>query len=226
MNRFAKAVRIFTFTLIAVGCAAPLARAQQKEPLYEKVVTIEGITEYRFKNGLRFLSYPDPSSPTVTLNMTVLVGSRHEGYGEAGMAHLLEHMLFKGQKLYPTQVILDKAVQAKGVSKKEYNATTWVDRTNYYETFPASDENLRFALEMEADRLHTAFIRREDLAKEMTVVRNEFERGEDSPPNNMLSRLACMPLLSHGTTTARIRSATAPTSSATRSNGCKRFYRK
>jgi zinc protease len=187
MNRFAKAVQVFTFTLIAWGCLAPFSQAQQKETPYEKVVTIEGITEYRFKNGLRFLSYPDPAAPSVTLNMTVLVGSRHEGYGEAGMAHLLEHMLFKGQKLYPTQESLDKAVQAHGVSKKDYNATTWVDRTNYYESFPASDDNLRFALEMEADRLYTAFIRREDLIKEMTVVRNEFERGEDNP-NAMLSQ--------------------------------------
>src|SRR5262249_10077452 len=106
--------------------------------------------------GLCCLSTPDPAAPSVTVNMTVLVGSRHEGYGETGMAHLLEHMLFKGSKLYPTSEALDKAMQARGVSRKEYNATTWADRTNYYETFPASDENLRFALEMEADRLLTS----------------------------------------------------------------------
>jgi zinc protease len=191
MNRFAKAVQIFTFVwaFSALACSAQFAHAQQKDAPYEKVVTIEGITEYKFKNGLRFLSYPDPSSPTVTINMTVLVGSRHEGYGETGMAHLLEHMLFKGAKLYPTQEIFDKAMQGRGVSKKEYNATTWTDRTNYYESFPASDDNLRFAIEMEADRLLTAYIRREDLAKEMTVVRNEFERGEDSPPAILSQRM-------------------------------------
>src|SRR5207302_5495237 len=123
-----------------------------------------------------FLSYPGAAPPSVTVNMTVLVGSRHEGYRETGMTHLLEHMLFKGTKLYPTAEALDKAMQNRGVSKKEYNATTWTDRTNYYETFPAKGDNLRFALEMEADRLLTAYIRREDLVKEMTVVRNEFEK--------------------------------------------------
>jgi zinc protease len=180
MNGFAKPVRLFIigFSLLAF-CGT--ARAQQKEALYEKVVTIEGITEYRFTNGLRFLSYPDPSSPAVTVNMTVLVGSRHEGYGETGMAHLLEHMLFKGSKLYPDSKALDGAMQAHGVDKKIYNATTWMDRTNYYESFPAKDENLEFALQVEADRLLTAFIRREDLAKEMSVVRNEFEIGENNP---------------------------------------------
>ena len=97
------------------------------------------------------------------------------------MAHLLEHMMFKGSRLYPTAEALDKAMQAHGVDKKMYNATTWTDRTNYYESFPAKDENLEFALKMEADRLLTAFIRREDLAKEMTVVRQEFENGENNP---------------------------------------------
>ncbi|MBI2804562.1 MAG: insulinase family protein [Planctomycetes bacterium] len=188
MKRFANAVRLFTFAF-ALLAFVPGLYAQDKEAAYKKVVTIEGITEYSFPNGLRFLSFPDPSSPTVTINMTVLVGSRHEGYGETGMAHLLEHMLFKGAKLYPTVEILDKAMQSRGVSKKEYNATTWVDRTNYYEAFPASDDNLRFALEMEADRLHTAFIRREDLAKEMSVVRNEFEIGENNPRSILNQRM-------------------------------------
>lgn len=185
MKRFAKPIHLFTLAIIASLASTAASRAQDEKP--EKVVTIEGITEYKFKNGLRFLSYPDQAASGVTINMTVQVGSRHEGYGETGMAHLLEHMLFKGQKLYPTSEALDKAMQNRGVSRKEYNATTWVDRTNYYETFPATDDNLRFALEMEADRLLTAFIRREDLAKEMTVVRNEFERGEDNP-NYILSQ--------------------------------------
>src|ERR1700716_3616474 len=120
MNRFGKAVQFFTFVgaLSTLACSAQFAHAQQIDRLYEKVVTIEGITEYRFKNGLRFLSYPDPSSGSVTVNMTVLVGSRHEGYGETGMAHLLEHMLFKGSKLYPTSEALDKAMQARGVGKE------------------------------------------------------------------------------------------------------------
>jgi zinc protease len=182
MKRSVKAVRLFTFVwAVAVLCiGANCSRAQEQEKP-EKVVTIEGITEYRYKNGLRFLSYPDASSPAVTVNMIVLVGSRHEGYGETGMAHLLEHMLFKGSKLYPTSEALDKAMQAHGVDKENYNATTWVDRTNYYARFPASEKNLEFGLQVEADMLQTAFIRREDLAKEMTVVRQEFENGENNP---------------------------------------------
>ena len=188
MKRIAKAVHLFSIAGILLAFAG-IAHAQEKDAQYEKVVTIEGITEYRFKNGLRFLSYPDPSSPAVTVNMTVLVGSRHEGYGETGMAHLLEHMLFKGSKLYPTGEALDKAMQAHGVDKEFYNATTWTDRTNYYESFPAKDENLQFALEAEADRLVNSFVRREDLVKEMTVVRNEFEIGENRPASILSQRM-------------------------------------
>ncbi|HZZ80274.1 MAG TPA: pitrilysin family protein [Gemmataceae bacterium] len=190
MMRSLRTIRIVTYAMAVLVSAGAIraARAQEADNP-KKVVTVEGITEYRYKNGLRFLSYPDAASSSVTINMTVLVGSRHEGYGEAGMAHLLEHMLFKGSKLYPNSDALDKAMQAHGVSRKEYNATTWTDRTNYYETFPASAENLRFGLEMEADRLYTAHIRREDLAKEMTVVRNEFERGEDNPAGILNQRM-------------------------------------
>ena len=118
MKRSVKAVRLFTFACalatLFVGATCTRAQGQEKP---EKVVTIEGITEYRYKNGLRFLSYPDPASAAVTVNLTVLVGSRHEGYGETGMAHLLEHMLFKGSKLYPTSEALDKAMQAHEIGR-------------------------------------------------------------------------------------------------------------
>jgi zinc protease len=139
------------------------------------ITTIEGISEYRLENGLKILLFPDPSKPTVTVNLTVFVGSRHEGYGEAGMAHLLEHMLFKGTPDHPS---VPKALQARGA---QFNGTTWLDRTNYYETLPANDDNLEFAIRLEADRMMNSFIKSEDLASEMTVVRNEFERGENMP---------------------------------------------
>jgi len=139
------------------------------------VTTIEGISEYRLENGLKVLLFPDPSKPTVTVNLTVFVGSRHEGYGEAGMAHLLEHMLFKGTPTHPN---VPKALQSRGA---QFNGTTWLDRTNYYETLPASDDNLEFALRLEADRMVNSYVKGEDLASEMTVVRNEFERGENMP---------------------------------------------
>ncbi len=142
---------------------------------YEKVASVEGVTEYRYPNGARVLLFPDASRPTITVNMTVLVGSRHEGYGEAGMAHLLEHLVFKGTPTFPE---VPKALRDHGAS---FNGTTNVDRTNYFETLPATDENLDFAIRMESDRLVNSYIKREDLMSEFTVVRNEFERGENSP---------------------------------------------
>ncbi|MDB4742852.1 insulinase family protein [Planctomicrobium sp.] len=141
----------------------------------EEVTSVEGITEYKLDNGVKVLLFPDPSKPQVTVNMTVFVGSRHEGYGEAGMAHLLEHMLFKGTPDHPK---IPKVLKEHGA---EFNGTTWLDRTNYYETLPASEENLSFAIKLEADRLVNSYVKGEDLVSEMTVVRNEFERGENSP---------------------------------------------
>jgi zinc protease len=141
----------------------------------KKIATVEGITEYRLDNGVRVLLFPDDSTSNFTVNMTVLVGSRHEGYGETGMAHLLEHMVFKGT---PTHPDVPKALRDHGA---RFNGTTNVDRTNYFETMEAGDENLEFGIRLEADRLVNSFVKREDLASEMTVVRSEFERGENSP---------------------------------------------
>jgi zinc protease len=148
-----------------------------------KVATVEGITEYRLANGLKLLLLPDDSKPTVTVNITYLVGSRHEGYGEAGMAHLLEHMLFKGTPTHPN---IPAVMKERGA---QFNGTTWFDRTNYYETLPATDENLEFALKLEADRMVNSHVSGADLASEMTVVRNEFERGENSPQRVLMQRM-------------------------------------
>jgi zinc protease len=142
-----------------------------------KVTAVEGIEEYRLANGMRVLLFPDASKPTFTVNLTVFVGSRHEGYGESGMAHLLEHMLFKGT---PTHSNIWKLLQDRGA---RFNGTTWFDRTNYFEELPASPANLEFALRLEADRMVNSIISGEDLAKEFSVVRNEFEMGENSPPD-------------------------------------------
>jgi len=137
--------------------------------------TVEGITEYQLDNGLKVLLFPDTSAQNLTVNLTYLVGSRHEGRGEAGMAHLLEHLLFKGTPLYPNP---KAALEDHGAT---YNATTSFDRTNYFGTFSSTDENLEFALKLEADRMVNSWIRQEDLDAEMTVVRNEFEMGENNP---------------------------------------------
>src|SRR5207248_11025640 len=149
----------------------------------QKIASVEGVTEYRLANGVRVLLLPEASRPTVTVNMTVLVGSRHEGYGETGMAHLLEHMVFKGTPDHPN---VPKALRDHGAN---FNGTTNVDRTNYFETMPANDENLEFGIHLEADRLVNSYVKREDLLSEMTVVRNEFERGENSPENILSQRI-------------------------------------
>jgi zinc protease len=166
--------------LLALCVCATIARAAD-EP--QKIVTIEGVTEYRLANGARVLLFPEASRPTITINMTVLVGSRHEGYGETGMAHLLEHLVFKGT---PTHPDVPKALRDHGAS---FNGTTNVDRTNYFETLPATDENLEFGIRLESDRLVNSFVKRDDLISEMTVVRNEFERGENSPQGILMQRI-------------------------------------
>ncbi len=152
-----------------------------------RVTSVEGITEYRLANGLRVLLFPDPSRPIVTVNITYLVGSRHEDYGEKGMAHLLEHLVFKGTPKHQNipQELTERGARANG--------TTWLDRTNYYETVAATDDNLRWALELEADRMVNSFIARKDLEKEFSVVRNEFEKGENSPAGVLEKRM--MPLV-------------------------------
>ncbi|MBU6296392.1 MAG: insulinase family protein, partial [Planctomycetes bacterium] len=155
----------------------------QAPALPRPVSTVENITEYRLENGLRILLYPDPSTSKLTINCTVFVGSRHEGYGETGMAHLLEHMVFKGTPSHPD---IPKALKDRGAV---FNGTTWVDRTNYYETLNSEKDNLEFAIALEADRLVNSPIRREDLVSEMTVVRNEFERGENSPERILGQRM-------------------------------------
>ncbi|MEC9094874.1 MAG: pitrilysin family protein, partial [Planctomycetota bacterium] len=150
----------------------------------KQVAQVEGITEYRLDNGCRILLLPDPSSSSLTVNVTIFVGSRHEGYGETGMAHLLEHMLFKGT---PSHSNIPKELKDRGVINM--NGTTSFDRTNYFETLPASDENLEWAISMEADRMINSHVKGEDLLSEMTVVRNEFERGENSPFRMLYQRI-------------------------------------
>ena len=137
--------------------------------------TVDGLTEYSLANGLRVVLFPDRSRPKTTVNVTYLVGSRMENYGETGMAHLLEHMVFKGT---PTSGNIMSALAQRGMN---FNGTTSFDRTNYFETFTASDDNLDWALAMEADRMVNSKVARADLDTEMTVVRNEMEMGETDP---------------------------------------------
>jgi zinc protease len=173
---------------LLVGSALPLG-AQQ--PVAVKGATVEGITEYRLPNGLQVLLFPDASKPMTTVNVTYFVGSRHEAYGETGMAHLLEHLVFKGTPTHPN---IPQELTERGASP---NGTTWYDRTNYFETFPTSSDNLAWALGLEADRMVNSFIAAKDLASEMTVVRNEFESGENDPTSVLTERVMSTMFLWH-----------------------------
>ena len=194
-------MRIFTALVLGTALIAPMtacktpkadqavtptSSASSSAPV--KVTSVEGITEYRLANGLRVLLFPDATQPSMTVNITYLVGSRNEVYGETGMAHLLEHLMFKPSKSFsgadkdhpnPSTVL-----NSLGAS---FNGSTWYDRTNYFTTFPASDANLSLALRLEADRMVNADIAQKDLWNEatqqgeMSVVRNEFEIGENNP---------------------------------------------
>ncbi len=178
-----------TSIVVATGAslaqpAPPAPTAPISHPAFEAGPKVEGISEYTLKsNGLRILIFPDASSPKITVNVTYMVGSRHEGYGETGMAHLLEHMLFKSTPKYPK---LWQDMSNRGFIS---NGTTWLDRTNYFESFAASDANLKWAIEMEAERMVNSNILREELDTEMTVVRNEFEMGENRPQGTLYQKV-------------------------------------
>jgi len=159
-----------------------VAGAAAAEPA-KKTVSIEGITEWQLANGLKLLTLPDPGADTITVHIVYLVGSRHEGYGEKGMAHLLEHLLFKGSKRHPN---LKEEFTRRG---GRWNGTTSNDRTNYFETLGATDDNLEWAIAMEADRMVNSFVSKQDLDSEMTVVRNEFEMGENNPGSVLFQRM-------------------------------------
>ena len=166
----------------AAGPKAP-APVPKAPSAAQQVRSIEGVTEYRLANGLQVLLYPDQSSSTVSINVTYKVGSRHESYGETGMAHLLEHMNFKGT---PAHLKIMDELSSRGARA---NATTAYDRTNYFETLPATTANLEWALGLEADRMTHSFIAKKDLDTEMTVVRNEFEMGENNPAHVLSERV-------------------------------------
>jgi zinc protease len=156
-----------------------------------KMTIVEGITEYRLANGLKVLMFPDQSKQTITINITYMVGSKHENYGETGMAHLLEHLVFKGTPNHPD---IPKELTEHGARP---NGTTWVDRTNYFETFNATEENLKWAIDLEADRMVNSYIAKKDLDSEMTVVRNEFESGENRPFGVLMQRVMSTAFLWH-----------------------------
>ena len=169
--------------LIATLLLTAAAYSQSLPQGVQLVTRVEGISEYTLPNGLHFLLFPDASQPKVTVNIVYLVGSRFEGYGETGMAHLLEHLDFIQTR---TRDNIKKELTDHGA---DMNGNTDYDRTSYFETVNSTDENLKWALELEADRMINTRIEKALLDKEMTVVRNEFEAGENNPGNILYERV-------------------------------------
>jgi zinc protease len=167
------------FLFVATGI-----QAQTLPNGVQKITSIEGITEYAFPNGLHVLLFPDSSQPKITVNVTYKVGSRNEGYGETGMAHLLEHMVFKTSKS-GRELFKELTDRSAGF----FNGTTTYDQTMYFESFPASDESLHWALGLEQDRMVNMTMLKKDLDTEMTVVRNEMEMGENDPTDVLEERV-------------------------------------
>jgi len=193
------------------------APAKVKEiPAY--VTAVEGIKEYKLNNGLQVLLLPDPTQSNVVVNIVYHVGSRYEGYGEKGMAHLLEHMLFKSTKNLGD---IKKMLSDKGGNA---NGTTYYDRTNYYEIFPSNDENVRWSLQMEADRMINATMLQSDLDKEFSVVRNEFEIGENDPGSILNERILSTAYLWHNYGSSTIGSK--EDIERVKADRLKRFYQK
>ena len=164
--------------------AQPAWAAPQKLPAgMTRLNSVEGIDEYALANGLQVLLIQDDSKPSTTVNVTYRVGSKNESYGETGMAHLLEHLLFKGTPGTP-------GVWAEFTKRGlRANGSTTQDRTNYFASLSFNEENLRWYLSWQADAMVNSFIARKDLDTEMTVVRNEMERSENDGWSMLLQRV-------------------------------------
>jgi zinc protease len=153
--------------------------AQTGFPGFTHVTSLGGFDEYRLdSNGLTVLLCPQGATRVATVMITYQVGSRNERQGETGATHFLEHMMFKGTERFSKKSgkTIFNVLQARGA---RVNATTWNDRTNYYEMLPT--EHLELALEIEADRMRGLSLDPEEVASEKTVILNEFDRGENEP---------------------------------------------
>jgi len=180
---------------LLAGLIASQIIAQPIPEGIEHVQTLDGIEEYRLKsNGLGILLMPNEGLPVATVMVTYKVGSRNEVTGTTGATHILEHMMFKGTERFNSADGSDYSSQMERIGARS-NATTWFDRTNYYATMPS--EYVPMTVELEADRMRGLLIREEDLASEMTVVRNEYERGENSPVRTLIKELFATAYMAH-----------------------------
>jgi zinc protease len=160
----------------------------------EKITEEHGVAEYKLHNGLKVLLVPNHTAPVITLLVLYKVGSRNEGVGYTGSTHFLEHMLFKGTKKHNPEKGngLDDLLTQIGAY---WNATTWFDRTSYFEVVP--NEYLELCIQLEADRMRNLLLRQEDHDSEMSVVRNELERGENYPEDALEKELYAVAFREH-----------------------------
>jgi zinc protease len=186
-----------------IGCAGGAAAATRPAPVtapapsaaapggvamgFSLVKSVSGIDEYRLdSNGLTVLLVPDHSAPVVTFQVTYQVGSRNEVTGATGATHILEHMMFKGSEGFndPKGNSVKQFLERVG---GQFNASTSFDRTNYFAT--VGRESLEGYIAIEADRMRHLWLREADRQSEMTVVRNEYERGKNDPDSVLLEEV-------------------------------------
>ncbi|MEO0509186.1 MAG: pitrilysin family protein [Verrucomicrobiota bacterium] len=186
-----QSIRLF-LCLIIVPIAA---LAKDTHEAIQHIQTLGGIEEYELKsNGLRVLLMPNEGLPVATVMVTYKVGSRNEVPGTTGATHILEHMMFKGTPSYNQADSTDYSSTMERIGARS-NATTWFDRTNYYATMPS--EHVPLTIALEADRMRNLLINEDALASEMTVVRNEYERGENSPVRTLIKELFASAFVAH-----------------------------
>ncbi len=199
MNRFnlAVAATAAILTPLALAGADPSHPPMNRpdHPAFTTGRAKAGIFEYTHKlNGLQVLLVPNDVAPVVTVGVVYHVGSRNEAVGYTGSTHMLEHMLFKGTPRYNKKQGTQIAATLLALGAK-FNATTWYDRTNYFEQIPS--DKIEVALDIESDRMRNSFIADEDRKSEMTVVRNELERGENNPANVLDEQLWAIAFREH-----------------------------
>ncbi|MBP7142767.1 MAG: insulinase family protein [Opitutaceae bacterium] len=179
MKIASRLVAAFVLPMLALRAVPTQADSPVNVAGFAHVRTVGGIQEYALeRNGLQVLLLPDHSAPVLTFMVTYRVGSRNEVTGTTGATHLLEHLMFKGTPTHNREMgtSLDQFLESVGAIS---NATTWLDRTNYFANL--GSEHLEKVVELEADRMRNLRLREEDRRPEMTVVRNEFEIGENDP---------------------------------------------
>ena len=184
-KRIASYLTVFTVSFALAGSVA-WAQEENSAPEAKYITTVEGVSEWQLDNGLRILLLPDPSQENFYVNITYLVGSAHEGYGETGMTHYLEHMVFKGTEKRPGTTISDELTEhGAGV-----NGSTWYDRTNYYQSLVAKPGYLEWILDLEADRMINSTISPDEFESERTIILDEWGRGENVPGRVLSQRVS------------------------------------